>query len=580
MIRTILITIALTTILFLLSNAHAQPEVWFDQQNLVTGFRGAVSFVPIDLDGDEDYDLVACAHNDNDVGWFENIGAFVYTWHPIDQNIAYAYSVDVGDLDADDDLDIVAVGIDEGEVRIYWNDGDLNFENTTLAEFNWAHSVLLSDIDEDSDLDIFATGWGDGEVGMWINDGSGQFTQNIISDGSNRCPCVSTPDMDDDGDLDVFFIEYNSGHFKWLENDGEENFTLHQLDAHLSGLHHAVVVDLDDDGDLDIAAVGYLAGDLIWLENDGTMSFTTHMIQDNFTGAIWVDAADINQDGVIDLVGASEDGQNEIAWWENDGSQQFIKHSVITAFHGATNVLPFDLDEDGDLDLIGAACRANRITWFIHSLNTMPPQDFQITLPEENANLPLEEDFRVEWQESEDPDEGGDVHYTIYFNTTYDGAEMPTRRIPYTTDPFYETSIAALWNFSESDTHLVRIHVDAISQRDTTTCPVRNVLFLPQNSAPEPSSGQPVTAHIFHEVYPNPFNSTAHVRFELAAPASPVIRIYNVLGESVHIIEPGVLPSGMHTIPFSGESLTSGTYFVEIEFARNQTQVQRVLYVR
>ncbi len=91
-----------------------------------TAFNHSRNVQVVDLDGDNDLDLVACADDDNLVVWFENDGFQNFTEHTIDNNFTYAYFVTATDLDGDGDVDVVGTAQDAVESG-----------NTVLGQLAW-----------------------------------------------------------------------------------------------------------------------------------------------------------------------------------------------------------------------------------------------------------------------------------------------------------------------------------------------------------------------------------------------------------------------------------------------------------
>ena len=73
-----------------------------------------------------------------------------------------------------------------------------------------------------------------------------------------------------------------------------------------------------------------------------------------------------------------------------------------------------------------------------------------------------------------------------------------------------------------------------------------------------------------HQNYPNPFNATTRIRFELPKSGRIDIRIYNILGQEVHLLTNDVYDTGRHEIEWrgsdrSGNTVSSGIYFVRMK---------------
>jgi len=61
--------------------------------------------------------------------------------------------------------------------------------------------------------------------------------------------------------------------------------------------------------------------------------------------------------------------------------------------------------------------------------------------------------------------------------------------------------------------------------------------------------------------YPNPFNPSTTIAFELAKPSNVNITIYNVKGQRVKELFNGEMPAGSHNLVWNGEDAPSGMYF-------------------
>ena len=65
--------------------------------------------------------------------------------------------------------------------------------------------------------------------------------------------------------------------------------------------------------------------------------------------------------------------------------------------------------------------------------------------------------------------------------------------------------------------------------------------------------------------YPNPFNRSTGVAFDVAAPARVRLTVYDLLGRSVATLVDGWMPAGRQQIVFDAADLPSGLYVYQIE---------------
>ena len=69
--------------------------------------------------------------------------------------------------------------------------------------------------------------------------------------------------------------------------------------------------------------------------------------------------------------------------------------------------------------------------------------------------------------------------------------------------------------------------------------------------------------------FPNPFNPSTQIRFQLEHPATVELAVYNVLGQKIKTLVSGGLPGGEHSVSWDGRdkrglALSSGVYFYRL----------------
>ncbi len=81
-------------------------------------------------------------------------------------------------------------------------------------------------------------------------------------------------------------------------------------------------------------------------------------------------------------------------------------------------------------------------------------------------------------------------------------------------------------------------------------------------------------------VYPNPFNSTARVRFSLRTPARVEIAIYDVLGRLAGVLGSRSYDSGSHELTWDASGLASGIYFVQAKTENRVLGMQKAVLLK
>jgi hypothetical protein len=85
--------------------------------------------------------------------------------------------------------------------------------------------------------------------------------------------------------------------------------------------------------------------------------------------------------------------------------------------------------------------------------------------------------------------------------------------------------------------------------------------------------------------YPNPFNPTTEIRFDIKETADLSIRIYNSLGQEIRILTSGLFGIGRYTITwdgrdFHGQQVSSGIYFSRLETSTGFAQTRKMMLLK
>jgi aminopeptidase N len=79
-------------------------------------------------------------------------------------------------------------------------------------------------------------------------------------------------------------------------------------------------------------------------------------------------------------------------------------------------------------------------------------------------------------------------------------------------------------------------------------------------------------------VYPNPFNATARIPFELPVASRVRLTVYDITGQLVATLVDGTLDAGRHEIAYSpGPGMASGIYIISLSAGAERRQVKAVL---
>ncbi|UCD38703.1 MAG: T9SS type A sorting domain-containing protein, partial [Fidelibacterota bacterium] len=86
-------------------------------------------------------------------------------------------------------------------------------------------------------------------------------------------------------------------------------------------------------------------------------------------------------------------------------------------------------------------------------------------------------------------------------------------------------------------------------------------------------------------VYPNPFNPTANIRFDIPYQGMVNVRVYDLLGRQVARLMDEQLEAGTYDVRWnaaanSGVPLASGIYLVRVQFDNRNVQIRKITYLK
>jgi hypothetical protein len=86
-------------------------------------------------------------------------------------------------------------------------------------------------------------------------------------------------------------------------------------------------------------------------------------------------------------------------------------------------------------------------------------------------------------------------------------------------------------------------------------------------------------AYNLNSNYPNPFNPTTTIDFDLAEPGQVSLSVFDMAGHQVATLVDGNLPAGSHSVTFDGSDLSSGIYFYMMQ-AGSFTDTHKMVLVK
>lgn len=87
------------------------------------------------------------------------------------------------------------------------------------------------------------------------------------------------------------------------------------------------------------------------------------------------------------------------------------------------------------------------------------------------------------------------------------------------------------------------------------------ILSVPERIIPAPIPEQ----FALYQNFPNPFNPSTTIRYEVKRASNVKIIVYNVIGQEVQVLVNNHHEAGVYEVTFSGTALSSGIYFYRME---------------
>lgn len=84
---------------------------------------------------------------------------------------------------------------------------------------------------------------------------------------------------------------------------------------------------------------------------------------------------------------------------------------------------------------------------------------------------------------------------------------------------------------------------------------------------------------ILHSAYPNPFNPSVNIKYELGSDMHTLLEIFNVRGELIEILVDEVQQSGLYRVNWTPRTHSSGCYIYKLQVA-GQQEIGKMLYLK
>lgn len=410
--------------------------------------------------------------------------------------------------------------------------------------------LTSGDVDGDRDVDLIAVASHlldrstfKAETGFTVlfNDGRGAFFDERVYKLIEVSGGIGFPRLVDlDGDSDLDLVCLRGMRIVVLENIGNGRFV-----EKLSGedkIFSPWIGDIDTDGDADVVAVaGDTPTDVVILRNRGDGTF-----EEPFFSAVGrfphtLRGADVDRDGDTDLVIAVWKAQETVVLL-NDGDEGFSDHGTYPVGEGPVDLEIGDFDEDGYLDVTVVNEKSNDISILLNQGDGTFAQPVSYPVGHTPFAVAVE-DFN------------GDDHQDIVVASTGavdvwlllgrgDGTFWREGTYPVSGEP-YDLDVADLNGDGALDVMLADVSGQNVSVLLNRAEGVTGIERESRGMSPE--------RFALYPIYPNPFNASTTIRYDVPFAGRVQLHIYDVMGQRIRALVDETKPAGSHQVVWDGK---------------------------
>ncbi|NQS98600.1 MAG: T9SS type A sorting domain-containing protein [candidate division Zixibacteria bacterium] len=580
----------------------------FTEHTIAGSYNGAYSVYAEDMDGDGDLDVLGAAKNEDDITWWENDGSQNFTEHTIDGDFGNAKCVFAIDIDGNGNMDVLGAAYGDGDVAWWENltgftggvelpiprddyvmigipviveDGDPvelfgdDFNNTTPGIPNWRVSrwdpinqkyVRYQEPDYppvggDQDPDPFDPG-----LGYWVVQ---DVVDSCILDIEEEQNIGSVP-QEERWSVRLYTPQGGTCNLNQLANPF--HYIYDWRNTHFTnGIEEKTI--------LEAVCANWINGyAYIWRTDTKEYAPINFYGCSNYNIGVWeafwlvrtYDFNGVDMDILFTPQGMSDGGNyvEEIFAFdsENEWELQLVVMSVDGEYRDQYNKIGADSLSSDDYDILDAVEFnpytsnfvqlffphpeweefAENFTYDYRSIDFSQPKEWDFTVRTYNLT---NTEFEITWENIIDISE----EYSFTLEDLDNGNFIPDMR---------ETSG---YTFMSGSSSMTEIHFRL------------TVIYTP--SAVNDKNINTPDYFGLYAAYPNPFNPTTILSFNLPRSMDVSLVVYDVLGREVDRLYEGWCSAGNYEVTFDASGLPSGIYFVDFD-AGDLSQTQKLLLLK
>jgi photosystem II stability/assembly factor-like uncharacterized protein len=147
----------------------------------------------------------------------------------------------------------------------------------------------------------------------------------------------------------------------------------------------------------------------------------------------------------------------------------------------------------------------------------------------------------------------------------------------------FEAAINQMYAFGAQVHTLLNLQVISQQQADALIIIALDIIQLLQGGT-SPHNNQQISPSVpiefaLYNNYPNPFNPSTMIKFDIPVTAFVQLKIYDIQGKEISILVNEQLNAGTYSIDFDGTGLSSGVYYYKLETG-NYTETKKMILIK
>lgn len=275
------------------------------------------------------------------------------------------------DLNSDGWMDVVSASIDDGDLRAYFNPGNLAFKNVELVDLNFTqqiieqnevglYRIISTDLNGDNRPDLIATSIESHSIISYIQGTNGGFEKRIVAEKILLPTDVVAGDFNKDGLTDLASISFENNEVYQHIQQSNGTFLKSTIATKVFRPRKLLAIDFNQDSEIDIAVASEEDNSIRILFSEANNFWDEKLLTEGATGTRNMASCDLDDNGLGDLV-VSHSGSDELYAYYNYGIWPYQPQLIDNSAPGVNAVLCMDLNNNGQNDIAAIHAREGNI---------------------------------------------------------------------------------------------------------------------------------------------------------------------------------------------------------------------------